>query len=130
VLLAQPCQKRAENCVRSVLAVCAQFDREEFATVRCDVRVPGQSCQNGGSTVEHGKIAKKFNAVTILAGGVGIAAVIAAASLAIVSRQATALPAYAQQTKLPCGSCHANPAGGGALKALGKKFQANGHKLK
>jgi hypothetical protein len=80
--------------------------------------------------VEHGKGAKKFNSVTILAGGVGIAAAIGAASLALVSRQATALPAYAQQTKLGCGSCHVNSAGGGQLKALGKKFQANGHKLK
>jgi hypothetical protein len=80
--------------------------------------------------MEHAKVPKKFNSVAILASGLGIAALIAAASLAVVSRQATALPAYAQQTKLPCGSCHANPAGGGALKALGKKFQANGHKLK
>jgi hypothetical protein len=68
--------------------------------------------------------------VAILATGLGIAALIATACLALVSSRATALPAYAQQTKLPCGSCHTNPAGGGALKALGKKFQANGHKLK
>jgi len=73
---------------------------------------------------------KKFNAVAILAGGLGIAALMAAATLAGTSRQATALAAYAQQTKLSCGSCHVNAAGGGALKALGKKFQANGHKLK
>lgn len=44
-------------------------------------------------------------------------------------RPATATPAYASQTKLGCGSCHANPSGGGALTARGKKFQANGHKL-
>ena len=44
-------------------------------------------------------------------------------------RPATATPAYAAQTKLACGACHANPAGGGALTDRGKKFQANGHKL-
>jgi hypothetical protein len=44
-------------------------------------------------------------------------------------RPATATPAYAGQTKLACGACHANPAGGGALTDRGKKFQANGHKL-
>jgi hypothetical protein len=80
--------------------------------------------------VEHAKVPKAFSPVAILAGGLGIAALIAAASLVVVSRQATALPAYAQQTKLGCGSCHVNPAGGGQLKAFGKKFQANGHKLK
>jgi len=80
--------------------------------------------------VEHAQVPEKFKTVAILAGGLGIAALIAAASLAVVSKQATALPAYAQQTKLGCGSCHVNPAGGGQLKALGKKFQANVHKLK
>jgi hypothetical protein len=44
-------------------------------------------------------------------------------------RPATATPAYAAQTKLACGGCHANPAGGGALNDRGKKFQAKGHKL-
>lgn len=80
--------------------------------------------------MEHAKVPKKFNLIAILAGGLGTAALIAAVSLAVPSRQATALPAYAQQTKLACGSCHVNPAGGGQLKAFGKKFQANGHKLK
>jgi len=45
------------------------------------------------------------------------------------SKTASALPAYAQQTGKACGFCHQNPAGGGALKDAGKKFQANGHKL-
>jgi hypothetical protein len=76
------------------------------------------------------KMVTRFNTVTILTGGLGIAALVMAASLAGTSRQATALPAYAQQTKLPCGSCHVNATGGGGLKAQGKKFQANGHKLK
>jgi hypothetical protein len=44
-------------------------------------------------------------------------------------RPAAALPSYAQQTHLGCGSCHVNPAGGGARTALGKAFAANGHKL-
>jgi hypothetical protein len=48
---------------------------------------------------------------------------------AFSQRTATATPAYAAQTKLACGACHANPAGGGALTARGKKFQDNGHKL-
>ncbi len=63
--------------------------------------------------------------------GLGIASLIAATTLMLTPPQrAEALPAYAQQTKLACGSCHANPSGGGDLKPLGKKFQANGHKLK
>jgi hypothetical protein len=62
-------------------------------------------------------------------------ALIPAAAIALLSvvafapRPATATPAYAAQTKLACGGCHANPAGGGALNDRGKKFQANGHKL-
>jgi mono/diheme cytochrome c family protein len=57
------------------------------------------------------------------------AAALAVAFTAIAQRAATATPAYAAQTKLACGGCHANPAGGGALNDRGKKFQANGHKL-
>jgi hypothetical protein len=62
-------------------------------------------------------------------------ALIPAAAIALIltatfaQRPATATPAYAAQTKLACGSCHANPAGGGALTSRGKKFQENGHKL-
>ena len=58
------------------------------------------------------------------------AAAIALLSTAVLTpRPATATPAYAAQTKLACGGCHANPAGGGALTDRGKKFQANGHKF-
>ena len=46
-----------------------------------------------------------------------------------VPQPAGALPAYAQQTKLSCGRCHASAAGGGALTAFGKAFVANGHKV-
>ena len=66
--------------------------------------------------------------IAVLAGGLGIAALLIAA-VAVAPRPAAATPAYAAQTKLGCGSCHTNPAGGGALSARGKKFQANGHKL-
>ena len=43
---------------------------------------------------------------------------------------ANAKPEFSAATKLPCGQCHANPAGGGKLKAFGEKFKANGNKLK
>jgi hypothetical protein len=71
-------------------------------------------------------------ASALLAGAMGLATavLVAAASLMVSPNGAQALPAYAQQTKLGCGSCHVDPAGGGALKPLGKRFQANGHKLK
>jgi hypothetical protein len=41
-----------------------------------------------------------------------------------------AKPEFAAQTGLPCGQCHVNPGGAGALKAFGKKFKANGYKVK
>ena len=68
----------------------------------------------------------------LLAGALGVAAagLVAATTLIVGPQRAEALPAYAQQTKLACGSCHVSPSGGGELKPLGKKFQANGHKLK
>jgi len=64
----------------------------------------------------------------------GLAGTLAATSvigLAIFAmpRPAGALPAYAQQTGLACGRCHANPAGGGKLTSFGSAFQANGHKV-
>ena len=43
---------------------------------------------------------------------------------------ANAKPEFSAQTKLPCGQCHANPAGGGKLKAFGEKYKANGFKVK
>jgi hypothetical protein len=42
---------------------------------------------------------------------------------------ANAKPEFSAQTKLPCGQCHTNPAGGGKLKSFGEKFKANGNKL-
>ena len=69
-----------------------------------------------------------FKLTTILASGAA-AAILAFGILTVAPQKAQALPQYAAQTRLGCGSCHVSAAGGGALKALGKKFQANGHKL-
>jgi len=65
---------------------------------------------------------------------VGTMGLVAAALLGIIAsgsmpRQAAALPAYSEQTKLPCVQCHVKPAGGKDLTDFGKKFQANGNKL-
>jgi hypothetical protein len=61
---------------------------------------------------------------------IGFAVLLAGAAVTVTPRQAQALPKYAAQTGLPCGKCHVNPAGGGPRTAFGKKFAANGHKLK
>jgi hypothetical protein len=45
------------------------------------------------------------------------------------SRPANAKPEFAAATGKPCGTCHQNPAGGGALKPFGASFKANGYKL-
>ena len=68
--------------------------------------------------------------VTIIWGAASLAAALLIASLAITvsPRHAQATPAYAAETKLPCGKCHVNPAGGGAITAFGKEFAAEGHK--
>jgi hypothetical protein len=63
-----------------------------------------------------------------LAGAGAVALIVGLATFA-APRPAAALPAYAQQTHLACGSCHVNPAGGGARTGFGKAFAANGHKL-
>ena len=59
-----------------------------------------------------------------LAGFVSATALIASSSTAVAKVE------FSQQTKLPCGQCHTNPAGGGALKSFGAKFKANGFKVK
>ena len=58
-----------------------------------------------------------------------MAATMLIAALRLLPRKAAATPVFAQQTGLPCGQCHENPAGGGKLKEFGQKFQANGNKL-
>ena len=68
------------------------------------------------------------NAVALVCGAA--AAILIAGTMSLTtSRPASAMPAYAQQTGKPCGFCHQNPAGGGALKPAGEKFKANDHKL-
>ena len=65
----------------------------------------------------------------ILAVGLGATAFLVVATTLGVPSPANAKPEYAAQTKLPCGQCHQNPAGGGKLKSFGEKFKANGYKL-
>jgi hypothetical protein len=67
----------------------------------------------------------------VLYSAIGISAAILVGFLIIIAaaKPATATPAYAAQTKLACGRCHASPAGGGSLSNFGKAFAANGHKL-
>jgi hypothetical protein len=67
----------------------------------------------------------------VLYSAFGICAAMLVGGLIVVAaaKPATATPAYAAQTKLACGRCHASPAGGGSLTNFGKDFAANGHKL-
>ena len=60
-----------------------------------------------------------------LAGAVAVAGLVALS----VPRPAGALSSYTQQTGLPCGRCHTNPAGGGKLTSFGSEFAANDHKV-
>jgi hypothetical protein len=69
------------------------------------------------------------SAVLYSAIGVGAAILVGGLIIVAVAKPATATPAYAAQTKLACGRCHASPAGGGSLTNFGKAFAANGHKL-
>ena len=61
--------------------------------------------------------------------GVAAAILIVGTVSLIDSRSASAKPEFAAQTGKPCGTCHQNPAGGGALKPFGEKFKENGFKL-
>ncbi len=65
----------------------------------------------------------------VLVCGTAAAILIASAMSLVVSSPANAKPEFAAQTGKPCGQCHQNPAGGGALKPYGQKFKANGYKL-
>jgi hypothetical protein len=69
-------------------------------------------------------------AMKLLGGAAALAAtlLIVTAAASLSPRQAQATPAYAAQTKLPCGQCHVN-AGGGPTNAFGKAFADNGHKV-
>ncbi|HML08914.1 MAG TPA: hypothetical protein VK430_12415 [Xanthobacteraceae bacterium] len=72
----------------------------------------------------------KLNPTAVVA-GVAVCATLAFAAtiLVVTPREASATPAYAQQTGKPCGFCHVNPSGGGKLTGAGQKFQAAGHKM-
>jgi len=73
----------------------------------------------------------KLIAMTVVAGGVAVGAtvLVAAVALTMAPRQAEATAQFSQQTKLPCGQCHATPSGGGKLKPFGERFKAKGNKL-
>ena len=71
----------------------------------------------------------KLSVLAVGTMGLATAALLGIMAAGSVHRPAEALPAYAEQTKLPCAQCHVNPAGGTDLTDFGKKFQANGHKL-
>ena len=61
--------------------------------------------------------------------GAAAAILIGGTAMVISSQPASAKPEFAASTGKPCGFCHQNPAGGGALKPFGQKFKDNGHKL-
>ena len=61
--------------------------------------------------------------------GFAAAGLIAGMLSVTASRPANATPEFAASAGKPCGFCHQNPAGGGALKPAGEKFKANGNKL-
>ena len=61
--------------------------------------------------------------------GAAAAILVGGMMFVISSQPASAKPEFAAQTGKPCGFCHQNPAGGGALKPAGEKFKANGFKL-
>ena len=75
------------------------------------------------------RINSRSSAVLYSASGIGAAILVGGLIIVAVAKPATATPAYAAQTKLACGRCHASPAGGGSLTNFGKAFAANGHKL-
>ena len=76
------------------------------------------------------KVHQVCNDRILSASACALGVVAAAAMLVATPRQASAKPEFSAQTGLPCGQCHANPAGGGKLKAFGEKYKANGFKVK
>jgi hypothetical protein len=75
------------------------------------------------------RINSTSSAVLYSATSIGAAVMVSGVIIVAVAKPAAATPAYAAQTKLACGRCHASPAGGGSLTNFGKDFAANGHKL-
>jgi hypothetical protein len=70
----------------------------------------------------------KTKAFALLCGFAAAGLIVGMLSVTI-SRPANATPAFAASSGKPCGFCHQNPAGGGALKSAGQKFKENGNKL-
>jgi hypothetical protein len=79
--------------------------------------------------VARDRINFRLSAVLYSATGIGAAVLVSGVIIVAAAKPANATPAYAAQTKLACGRCHASPAGGGSLSNFGKDFAANGHKL-
>lgn len=81
---------------------------------------------------QHASNARTIGTHTFIVGASALAVttLFGAAMLIASSVGVSAKPEFTQQTKLPCGQCHSNPAGGGKLKAFGEKFKANGNKVK
>ena len=86
-----------------------------------------------GSFMAHAAVQHSFCPVRVPSWRVVAAfcvALLAGALITFVApTSASAKPEFAAQTGKPCGTCHQNPAGGGALKPFGEKFKANGNKL-
>lgn len=76
-----------------------------------------------------GSSALIFTPMMCGAAGMAVAILVAGAAMILTPRPAQATMAYTAQTGLPCGKCHVNSAGGGALTAYGKAFAANGDKV-
>jgi hypothetical protein len=75
------------------------------------------------------EISRRWNVMLARApAGFAAAAVVGVVALAPCPAEAT--PRYAQETKLACGRCHVDPAGGDKLKPFGQEFKDNGHRLK
>ena len=70
------------------------------------------------------------NILSVSACTLGVAALVGAVMLVATPHEVSAKAEFTQQTGLPCGQCHSNPAGGGKLKAFGERFKANGNKVK
>jgi hypothetical protein len=70
----------------------------------------------------------KIKAVAVVRGSAA-ALLIVGTSCFLISRPASATPAFAAQTGKACGECHQSPSGGGVLTPFGEQFKANGNKL-
>jgi hypothetical protein len=78
----------------------------------------------------HNAIRSIRPAARFIALGICTAGLLGATAALIGTTPVNAKPEFSAQTKLPCGQCHTNPAGGGKLKAFGEKYKANGFKVK